>query len=42
LQPFEEGELKALDTFLDDVASAVEDILRGDIQTAMNKFHRSK
>jgi len=42
LQSFEDDELKRLDLLLDDVAQAVEDIICGKIQSAMNKFHRLK
>jgi peptidyl-tRNA hydrolase len=42
LRPFDDEELKKLDALLDDVAEATEEILQGRIQTAMNKFHRSK
>jgi PTH1 family peptidyl-tRNA hydrolase len=42
LQQFNDIELKELDGFLDDVAGAVEEILQGKIQTAMNKYHRAK
>lgn len=42
LQAFSDEELKKLDSLLDDVADAAEEVLRGRIQTAMNKYHRSK
>lgn len=42
LQQFDQDELKALDSLLDDVAEATEEMIRGRIQTAMNKFHRTK
>jgi PTH1 family peptidyl-tRNA hydrolase len=42
LQPFRDDELRDLDSLLDEVAQAAEDIFRGQIQSAMNKFHRSK
>jgi PTH1 family peptidyl-tRNA hydrolase len=42
LMPFQDEELSALDSVLNDVIGATEEILRGRIQTAMNKYHRSK
>ena len=42
LLPFTDQELSELDPLLDDVTAAVEQILRGEIQTAMNKYPRSK
>jgi PTH1 family peptidyl-tRNA hydrolase len=42
LQSFREEELKALDSLLEDVVDAVQMILQGNIQTAMNHYHRSK
>lgn len=42
LQPFQDQELLDLDPVLDDVAQAVEEILRGNMQAAMNKYHRTK
>lgn len=40
LQPFSKNELKSLDPVLDDVADAAEEIFRGKITAAMNKYHR--
>jgi PTH1 family peptidyl-tRNA hydrolase len=42
LQSMRDEELKALDSMLDQVAEAIEEILKSDIQTAMNKFHRAR
>ncbi len=42
LQAMEQDELNALDPLLDGVAAAIEEILKSGIQTAMNRFHRSK
>jgi peptidyl-tRNA hydrolase, PTH1 family len=41
LQPFSDHELQDLDSFLDNVADAVELTLRGQILAAMNKYHRN-
>jgi peptidyl-tRNA hydrolase, PTH1 family len=41
LLPLEDTELKALDPLLDDVSAAIEEVLQGNIQSAMNKYHRS-
>lgn len=42
LMPFSNAELTELDPLLDDVAQAAEEIIQGNIQTAMNRFHRRK
>ena len=42
LQPFTDAELVSLDPLLDEVTSAAELILKGQIQTAMTQYHRSK
>ena len=42
LDPFSDEELKALDSVLDDVADAAQEILNGNIQAAMTKYHRAK
>ncbi len=42
LKPFSDFELQELDPILEDVAGAVEEILQGNIQKAMNQYHRSK
>jgi PTH1 family peptidyl-tRNA hydrolase len=42
LQPFRNEELSSLDSLFDDAASAIEMILSGQIQAAMNQYHRSK
>ncbi|NDD90585.1 aminoacyl-tRNA hydrolase [bacterium] len=42
LEEFTEQELKSLDTLFDNVAAAVEMILRGELTRAMNQFNASK
>lgn len=42
LQPFSLEELNQLDSLLDQVSEAVELILKGQIRTAMNEFHRGE
>jgi PTH1 family peptidyl-tRNA hydrolase len=42
LQPFSDAELDNLDPLLDNVAEAVEKILRGDVRGAMTEFNREK
>jgi len=42
LQQFTDEELVALDPLLDEVADAIEMILKGDVQSAMNRYHRTK
>ncbi len=42
LQPFLDSEIESLDPLLDQITEAIEEVLRGNIQTAMNKYHRLK
>lgn len=42
LQQLSNAELKVLDSLLDEVVCAAEEIIQGNIQNAMNKYHRSK
>jgi PTH1 family peptidyl-tRNA hydrolase len=42
LMQFSDQEVNELDPLLDNVAGAVEEILRGRFQSAMNHYHRSK
>lgn len=42
LSPYKDQDLHDLDPFLDEVAEATEEILKGKIQEAMNKYHRNK
>jgi peptidyl-tRNA hydrolase, PTH1 family len=42
LQPFKDEELQGLDPLLEEVADAVQEVLKGNILSAMNRYHRAK